>query len=176
MAQGESRWNPKDRQVVTNEFPTAPTNDYVLKAKSGKWMVGCKDEAGAIPYVHGQVELLNTAKEEGGKNISMLLPMYLTLTPKKEDGKPAVDLAGGITDLCQKLHAEVPDTVTVKTFNATEDRGQTEALEAKAVKDFLNSLGEFVIKAHVKLNPAKGGWPAKNQVAYFIEDEGNAVG
>lgn len=176
MAQGESRWNPKDRQVVQNEFPTAPTNDYVLRAKANKWMIGCKDETGAIPYVHGQVELLGTAKEEGGKNISMLLPFYLTLTPRKEDGKPAVDLAGGLTDLCQKLKAEVPDTVIVKTFPGTDERGQCEALDAKAVQTFLNGLGEFVIKAHVKLNPAKGGWPAKNQVQYFIEDEGNAVG
>lgn len=177
MAQGETKWNPKERTVVVNEFPTAPTNDYVLRTKAGKWMVACKDETGAIPYVHGQVELLNTAKEEGGKNISMLLPMYLTLTPKKEDGKPAVDLAGGLTDLTQKLKAEVPDTVVIKTFAAIPDvRGEVQALDAKAVKDFLNSLGEFIIKAHVKLQPANKGWPAKNQVAYFIEDEGNAVG
>lgn len=175
MAKGESRWNPKERTVQKNEFRTAPTNDYVLKSKKN-FRVACKDEAGAIPYVWGNVELLETA-DDSGKNISMLLPMYLTLTPRKEDGKPAVDLSGGLTELCQMLGVDVPEEVMqIVTHAATEDRGETEALNAKAVKEFLNGLGEFTVKAHVKKQPAKDGWPAKNQVSYFIADEVNAVG
>jgi hypothetical protein len=179
MAKGESRWNPKDRKVVTNEFRTAPTNDYILKSKKN-FSVRCKEEQGAIPYVWGTMEILGTAEQEGGKNISMLQPFYLTLTPRKEDGKPAVDLAGGLTELCQLLNVDVPDEVadSVKTFPASEDsgRGETEALNAAKVKEFLNNLGEFTIKAHVKRKPAKDGWPAKNEVAHFIADEANAVG
>lgn len=176
MAKGESRWNPNERKVVSNEFRTAPTGDYTLKSKKN-FRVQCKDEPGAIPYVWGNVELMNTA-DENGKNISMLLPFYLTLTPRKEDGKPAVDLSGGITELCQLLGVAVPEEVMdgTLTFPATDERGQVEALNAKLIKDFLNNLGEFTIKAHIKKKPASGGWPAKNEVAHFIVDEGNAVG
>lgn len=176
MPKGESRWNPKERQVSHNEFKVAPTNDYVLKSKKN-FRVACKDEPGAIPYVWGNVELLDTA-EAGGKNISMLLPMYLTLTPRKEDGKPAVDLGGGITELTQMLNVDVPQELmeSIKTFAATEDRGEVEALSATAVKEFLNNLGEFTVKAHVVKKPAKDGWPAKNQVNYFIADDANSVG
>ncbi len=108
----------------------------------------------------------------------MLLPLFLTLTPRKQDGKPAVDLSGGITELTQLLGVDVPEEVMadILTFPATEERGEAEALNSKKVKDFLNGLGEFTIKAHVRKQPAKAGWPAKNQVDYFIVDEGNATG
>lgn len=178
MAKGQSRWNPNDRQVAQNEFPTAPTNDYVLKSKKN-FRVDCKQDAGAIPYVWGNVEILGSAPTEDGKNISMLLPFYLTLTPRKEDGKPAVDLAGGLTDLCQKLKVTVPDEIMegVMLHAAVEgERGDVEALNAKLIKEFLNNLGEFTIKAHVRRKPAKDGWPAKNTVDYFIADDANAVG
>lgn len=175
MAKGESRWNPKERQVQKNEFKVAPSNDYVLKSKAN-FRVACKDEEGAIPYVWGNVELLDTAEGEG-RNVSMLLPMYLTLTPRKEDGKPAVDLSGGLTELCQLLNVEVPEEVmNVTTHAATEERGECEALSAAKVKEFLNSLGEFTIKGRVKLVPAKKPWPAKNVIDYFIADEANRVG
>ncbi len=176
MAKGESRWDPKARTVTKNEFRTAPTNDYVLKSKKN-FRVACKDEPGAIPYVWGNVEVLGTEDAEG-KNISMLLPLFLTLTPRKQDGKPAVDLSGGITELTQLLGVDVPEEVMadILTFPATEERGEAEALNSKKVKDFLNGLGEFTIKAHVRKQPAKAGWPAKNQVDYFIVDEGNATG
>ena len=177
MAKGESRWNPKERTVQKNEYKTVPTNDYVLKSKKN-FRVACKEDQGSIPYVWGNVELLNTAEGDGGKNASVLLPFYLTLTPRKEDGKPAVDLGGGLTEFCQMLNIEVPEAVMdgIKVFSATEERGETEALSATAVKEWLNGLGEFIIKAHVKKKPAKDGWPAKNVVDHFIIDEGNAVG
>lgn len=179
MAKGESRWNPAERKVVSSEFRTVQTGDYVLKSKAN-FRVQCKDEPGAIPYVWGNLEILGTEEEgvEGSKNVSMLYPCYLTLTPKKEDGKPAVDLSGGITELCQMLNVAVPEEVmnSVKTFPATEDRGEVEALSASAVKEFLNGLGNFTIKANVKKKPANKGWPAKNEVAHFIIDEVNAVG
>jgi hypothetical protein len=177
MAKGESRWNPKERQVHKNEFRVAATNDYTLKSKKN-FRVQCKDEEGAIPYVWGNVELLGT-EDDQGRNISMLLPFYLTLTPKKEDGKPAVDLSGGLTELCQMLNVEVPEEVmnSVKTHAAVEDvRGEVEALSAMKVKEFLNSLGEFTVRAHVKKQPAKDPWPAKNQVQHFLVDEANKVG
>lgn len=176
MAKGESRWDPKKRQVVKNEFRTVATGDYMLKSKKN-FRVACKDEEGAIPYVWGNMEIEETALD-GGKNVSLLLPFYLTLTPRKEDGKPAVDLSGGITELCQMLGVEVPDDIMsgVLAFEATDNRGETEALNAKLVKEFLNGLGEFRIKANVKKKPAKDGWPAKNEVNHFIADAANGVG
>lgn len=176
MAKGESRWNPKERQVVQNEFKTAQTGDYVLRSKKN-FRVACKEEQGSIPYVWGNVVLEGTA-EEGGKDISMLQPFYLTLTPRKEDGKPAVDLAGGITELCQMLNVEVPEEIMggVLLFPATEERGPVEALDAKKVKEWLNNLGEFRVKAHVRKKPASKGWPAKNETQHFIPDEANSVG
>ncbi len=176
MAKGESRWDPKAREVHKQEFRLAPTNDYTIKSKAN-FRVQCKDEPGAIPYVWGNAELLDTS-EEGGKNISMLLPFYLTLTPRKEDGKPAVDLSGGLTELCQLLNVEVPQEVMdgIIKFGATDERGEVEALNAKLVKDFLNNLGEFTVRTHVKLQPARAPWPAKNQIDYFIVDEVNRVG
>lgn len=176
MAKGESRWNPKERQVFKNEFRVVATGDYMLKSKRN-FRVACKDEEGAIPYVWGNMEIEDTALE-GGKNVSLLLPFYLTLTPRKEDGKPAVDLSGGITELCQMLGVEVPEEIMagVITLAPAGERGETEALNAKLVKDFLNGLGEFRIKANVKKKPAKDGWPAKNEVAHFIVDDGNGVG
>jgi hypothetical protein len=76
------------------------------------------------------------------------------------------------------LNVDVPDEVmsSVTTFASTDERGETEALAASKVKEFLNNLGEFTIRAHVKKIPPKGQWPAKNQVDYFISDEVNRVG
>lgn len=177
MAKGESRWNPKDRTVVKNEFRTAPTGIYTLKSKAN-FRVACKDEPGAIPYCWGNVELLDTGLNGDGKNVSMLLPMFLTLTPRKEDGKPAVDLSGGMTELCQMLNVDVPEEVMdgIVTHSATDDRGECESLNASLVKAFLNGLGQFTVRAKVKLTPAKAPWPAKNNIEYFISDEANAVG
>lgn len=175
MAKGESRWSPKDRKVETFEFRIAPTADYTLKSKA-KFMIKCKEETGSIPYVGGMVELLGT--EEEGKNIQMFKAFYLTITPKKEDGKPAVDLSGGLTELCQMLNVDVPEEVMadIKTTTTEEDKS-VEHLNAKLVKDWLNSLGEFTVRAHVKKIPAKAGWPTKNEIGHFIMDpEINKVG
>lgn len=176
MAQGEARWNPKEREVVKSGFKVVPTNDYMLKAQA-KWRVNCKEPAGEnIPYVSGPLTVLGSGSD-GEKDASFWQNFFLTLTPRKEDGKPAVDLSGGLTELAQMLKVDVPEEVmaSIKTFAATDERGETIALSANVVKEWLNNLGEFTCKAHVKRRPANKGYPEKNEVAHWIDDEGNGV-
>lgn len=178
MAQGESRWNPKERTVVKSGFRVVPSNDYTLRSQA-KFRVNCKDGAPGenIPYVSGPLTVLGTATDTD-KDTGFFHNFFLTLTPRKEDGKPAVDLSGGLTELAQMLNVDVPEEVmdSVKTWAATDDRGETLALGASVVRDWLNSLGEFSVRAHVKKKNKTKDWPEKNEVAYFIQDEGNGLG
>lgn len=176
MAKGESRWSPKDREVAKNQFRIAPTKDYTLKSKK-EFRVQCKEETGAIPYVSGRMSLLGT-EDEDGKTVSLFMPFYLTLTKKKEDGKPAVDLPGGLTEFCQMMNIEPPDEImnNIVTHSATEERGEVESLNAKLVKEWLNNLGEFTVRGHVKKKPAKAPWPEKNEVSNFLVSEDNKLG
>lgn len=179
MAKGESRYNPNDRKVAQNTFRVLPTNDYTLQSKAN-FRSARKEEPGAIPYVWGNFNALNTKdpEKEDSKDVSLLVPMYLQLTPgKNKDGQetaPAVDYAGGLTELCQTLNLTVPEEIANNPVTFTDEEGnETEALNAKLIAEWLNSLGEFVVKTHVKRRPAKPPYPESNQIGYFIQDEVN---
>lgn len=179
MAKGEARYNPLDRQIKKFTFRTIPTKDYTLQAKPNTWSVAVKNEPHAIPYVVGFMNALNTKEEgkEDSKDVSLRKMLFLSLSPGKDkDGNetsPNIDNQGGFSDLCQKLNVAPPDEY-YQEMTFTDDEGnETTALNAKKIADWLNTLGEFVVKAHVRLKPPKPPNDAQNEISYFIEDEVN---
>lgn len=174
MPKGETRWNPSERKVSKNSFPVLPTNDYTLQSKAN-FRVACKDEPFAIPYVFGNVVAIGTRDEsiEGSKDVSILLPFYLSTTPRAEDKKPAVDMGGGLTELCQILGLTPPEDMSEDENKIDEDGTICMSLNAAKVRDWLNNLGEFVVRGHVKKQEAKGAYDARNNIQYFVKHEVN---
>lgn len=174
MAKGESRYNPGERKVTRFKFSVLPTNDYALQSKAN-FRVAAKNEPNAIPYVWGNFTALGTKDESNpeSKDASLLVPLYLQLTAD-EGKRPAVDQGGGLTELCQVLNLTVPEEIADNPIVFTDDEGnKTEALNAKLLAEWLNNLGEFVVKTHVKKRPAKPPYEDSNQIGYFIPDEVN---
>lgn len=179
MAKGEARYNPLDRQIKKFTFRTIPTKDYTLQPKPNTWALAVKNEPGAIPYVVGFMNALNTKEEgkEDSKDVSLRKMLFLQLSPGKDkDGNetsPNIDNQGGFSDLCQKLKVNIPDEYYKEVTFRDDEGNETVALDAKLVAAWLNTLGEFVVRAHVRLKPPKPPNEASNEVSYFIDDEVN---
>lgn len=178
MAKGESRYNPADRQVKRFKNEALPTNDYTLQSKMA-FQTKVSAEPGSVPYVFGTAFALGTKKDDDpeSKDRTVMMPLYTQITPEAEGKTPSIDQGGQLTELIQTLHLTLPeDIVPMVVMKGTgEEAVEVEILPPKKVAEWLNSLGAFVVRTHVKKRPAKPPYDESNQIGYFIEDEVNHV-
>lgn len=177
MSTGDTVWTPGGRNVTRFENNVPLANEYDLKPRFSKWEVRCKEGPGNIPYVSGPIEVMGTAKTEGGKNAIIFHSFFLNLEAGA-DGVAGTDRGGGFTEFCKctgsnPTLAPVPKQRAAKhdeAGNVVKPAAMVMTLPAQAVLNFLKTLDGITLRGRTKRKKTDDGYRA--EVDYFIEPEG----
>lgn len=172
MVDGEKNFTTDGQRAVRFESTPVPTADYELKLVDN-FEIRKKAEPGAMPYIAARFELLGTGKD-GGKNRLLFHNFMVSLDPGR-DGVLNPARANQLTGYAQALGEAFKTGRIVEVTNKAG--GKTNCIDPRAVVEWLKAKAGSITKAHVKVKPAKDGYDAKNEVAYFIpaEEEGTKL-
>lgn len=166
MTAGVTKWSTEGRDVKRIEFKPFAAGDYDFILDTSAATVGKNEEKeGAVPYVKGVKVKIPEVQTATGSPRSVYWMAHLGLTPGS-DGIVMPERANGLLGLARALGEEVD----VSELN--DDAGHR--LSAKEVKQWLLDHDGATGRCHVKVQAASGGYPAKNEVAYWM-DAGDAA-
>lgn len=163
MVDGEKNFTTDGQRAVKFESTPVPAADYDLKLLDNL-EIRKKAEPGSMPYVAARFEILGTGKD-GGKNRLVFTNFMVSLEPGR-DGVINPARASQVTGLAQSLGESFKTTRLVDVTNKTG--GKTSCIDPRALVEWLKTKAGSIVKGHVKVKPAKDGYEAKNEIAYFI--------
>ena len=175
MAKGEKTFSTEGRSVKKFEFTPPTPGDYDFKLRTSKVAVARADGANKVPYINGVVlELLNSAKSEGGKNMQVYHSMFLRIDPDK-DGVAAVDRGDGLVAFAKSLGVKMSNfpLITCKRGLQNGDVVDATIVSPQRVADWLKGLDGAVGRCRTKVRIGTGASEGKKfgAVDYFIESE-----
>lgn len=170
MTTGERTFSTKDRKITKPApipegtydvcFRTSTAEAANAKAKEGE------NESDTLPYVKVQLEVMNTALTEGGKN-RVVFPMFqVSLKPNEKTGTVLLDGPSGLTALAKALGTDLEGIEIVTRTTSKGD--EQEFLNPRQVADWINNKAGESFRARLKVTAAKNGYEASNQVQSFL--------
>ena len=170
MATGEKTFSTRGQQVSKPDFKPFPAGEYELKLLGDTWEQRVADGTGKLPYLNGRVEVLGTAKEDGGKNRQVFHRFFLDLTPTK-NGTPMTNMGAGIVAFAKAIPEEMSG-ITVLTKPKGEEGVPADILSPKSVLAWLKAHDGVVVKAYIKIEKSTD-YGDRNVIGYFVEGEGS---
>ena len=174
-ATGEKQWTSAGKTPQKFQFTPAPPKDWEAVILGANFEIAVANKPGAIPYIKGRLELLNSSETEGGKNKLLFPTFFLSLKPGK-DGITSPDRASGVLGVARALGEQVDFPISERQ----DEDGQTiEMLDPRSVLQWFKDHTGMTIKLHSRVSPVKGadGKPTgekRAEVDYYIEAEQGA--
>lgn len=185
MATGEKTFSSEGRQVHVFKSTPFKQGDYDMKLMNDA-ETRTKPGEGNLPYINVSFEAQGTAEKEGQKNRRVFHRFFLDTTPSSKDGVAMVDRGNGIVAFAAAASQPLSVSLVARKKGVGEDAQEVDILGPKGTVAYLKALEGTIVRAHVKVvagteaDPERGtqGYPAKNEVAYFIlpEDAGELEG
>jgi len=181
-AVGEKQWSSNGKTPTRFQFSLLPAKDWEAIILGNNFEIAVANKPGAIPYIKGRMEILNSSETEGGKN-KLLFPTYfLSLKPGK-DGVTSPDRASGVLGVARALGEQVDFPIVERQ----DENGATiEMLDPMAVLQWFKDHAGMTIKLHSKTSPVKnadgtvkkdamGNTEKRAEVDYYIESTGQGA-
>ncbi len=169
MATGERGFSTADVEKTKRNFDPIPAGDYDLKLLADKAEIRTADAkinpktkkmSEPVPRVSLRFEVLNSAKEEGGKNALLFHDLGTKMDPDAGGviGPTQADQLKGLTDA---LGAD-------GEFPFANYKGK-KIIDPRSIVSYLKSHNGEVVRAHVKVQAGTKEYPEpKNKLTEFF--------
>lgn len=163
MATGVTKWSTVGKEPKRFEFKPFEAGDYDVVLDTSGATIGKAEREGAVSHVKYKVKVPEVQTASGRPRV-VFCRADLGLTPGS-DGVVMPDRQNGILGLCKSLGEDAE-------FSELNDQNG-HRLAAKEVKAWLMEHDGASLRAHIKVKPAKDGYEAGNEIAYWMfEEEG----
>lgn len=177
MAKGEMGFDASKRKVRRFDNSPPPAGEYDFKFRSSKATISVADGVGKLPFINGcQLELMDSASTEGGKNRIIYHSFFLGTTPPPGGETAAVDGGDGIVAFSKAIGVNLklgPGAVIKKAAKNKKGVDYTALiLDPKKVVAWLKEQDGSKGTVRTKTRPDRNDPEVKyGAVNYFIEAE-----
>jgi hypothetical protein len=181
---GQTTWTTRDKTPVDRSFDPVPEGDYIGTINAEKMDIRRnKEDPESVPRAGGMFVTLEELTDAQGTPRRVYVDLFCSLKPiKKKDGtfmESMAEKSDGLLGLLKNGLGEDVDfdqPGAVLTWKSAGKNSNAPYLNPKHVIEVMKGFNGRRIGLHVEIEPAKGGYKAKNRVTRWYIPEGEEAG